>query len=97
MITPTLWAPALAQSTADRRLSERDKNALLKLWQMLSPREYLPMKSETLAHVLGIKRQSAGRTLNRLVDTGYLLMYQPDPRGPRLFLLVNVLTPAKAA
>lgn len=86
---PTLWAPALAQGARDRRLSHQDRAALIVLWQELSPLEYRPLKSETLALFLGVKRQSAGRTLHRLVTLGYLLMHQPDPRAPRRFLLVN--------
>lgn len=97
VIPPTFWAPALAQSTDDRRLSKQDRAALLKLWQILSPREYRPLKSETLALLLGVKRFSAGRTLKRLVATGYLLMHHPDPRDARLFLLVNVVHIPKAA
>jgi hypothetical protein len=92
-----MWAPALAQSGRDRRLSDQDKVAIIALWQELSPLEYRPMKSETLGLLIGVKRQSAGRSLKRLVAHGYLLMYQPDPRAPRLFLLVNYVMQARAA
>lgn len=87
--TVTLWAPAMAAGVVDRRLSHQDRAALVALWQYLSPGEWRPMKTEALAVLLGVKRQSASRTINRLVEVGYLLQHQPDPRAPRLFLLRN--------
>lgn len=95
--SPTLWAPALGQGVRDRRLSHQDRAALLVLWHELSPLEYRPLKSETLALLLGVKRQSAGRSLHRLMACGYLLMHQPDPRAPRCFLLVNHVPAAQRA
>lgn len=93
----TLWAPAIAQAARDRRLTMAERTAVLVLWQELSPAEYRPMKSEALAALLAIQRESAARILRRLIALGYLLMEQPDPRAPRLFLLVNVVADQRAA
>ena len=97
MTSPTLWAPALAQSCQDRRLSALERVALLTLWQSLSPVTWLPMKSEALGLLIGVKRQNAARVLRRLVECGYLVVHQPDARSPRLFLLVNVVAGAETA
>lgn len=94
---PTLFPPALAQSRADRRLQHMDRFALLSLWQDLSPAEYRPMKAESLALTLGIKRQNAARILRRLVACGYVVSYQPTPRDQRLYLLVGYVPAALAA
>lgn len=90
----TLHPPALRQAIHDRRLTPQDRYALLVLWQHLSPAHYAPMKSEALGKLLGVRRTSAARTLVRLIECGYLLVEQPDPRGPRLFCLVGVVASA---
>jgi DNA-binding MarR family transcriptional regulator len=97
MTAPTLWAPALAQSCHDRRLSTLERVALLALWQSLSPVEWLPMKTEALGSLVGVKRQNAARLLRRLVECGYLVVHHPHPREPRLFLLVNVVAMSETA
>ena len=97
MTTPTLYPPALQQGWRDRRLTPQEKHALSVLWQELSCAEYRPMKSEALGALLDIKRENAARALRRLLETGYLVMTQPDPRAPRLFLLVNVIAMDRAA
>lgn len=97
MIAPTLGLPVVAQAARDRRLSLHERLAVLVLWQELSTAEYRPMKGEALAHLLGIRRQSAIRILNRLVDFGYLHATRPQTAGPRFFLLVNVVTMPAAA
>lgn len=55
------------------------------------------MKGEALAYLLGIRRQSAIRILNRLVELGYLHSTRPQTAGPRYFLLVNVVATQAAA
>lgn len=97
MPLPTIYPPAMRQAMADRRLTLLDRHALLVLWHELSPAEYRPMKSEALASLLGVRRESAARALRRLLSTGYLTVTQPDPRAPRLFLLVNVVPIVVAA
>lgn len=87
----TIYPPALHAAMTDARLSWQDRAALLVLWQHLSPARFEPMKNEVLASLMKTKRQAAGRTLRRLVEVGYLKQAQLDPRGPRLFLLVNVV------
>lgn len=88
-MTPTLFPPVLKQAVRDRRLSVTERAALLLLWQSLSAAEYRPLKAESLAADLGVKRQSAARALSHLVAYGYLLMHVTGPRDPRQYLLVN--------
>lgn len=85
-----LAPPALWLGMRDRRLSKQDKFALIVCWQVLRADEYRPLKAETLAHLIHVKRQSAARTLVRLVDAGYLTCFRETPRSQRLFLVVNV-------
>lgn len=85
----TLWAPALARGVRDPALTLTERAALLILWQELSTLEFRPMKSEAFGHLVGMRRENAARVLRRLVATGYLVMTQPAPREPRLFLLRN--------
>lgn len=91
---PTLYPPVVAQAVRNRRLSVTERLALLLLWQELSPSEFRPMKAEALAHMLGVKRQSAARALSHLVAAGYLLEHRTGPRDVRQFLLVNHNPPA---
>mgnify|MGYP000069435950 CR=1 FL=1 len=97
--SPTWWAPALSQAARDRRLSGDTKAAIVLLWQdgELSTVEWRPYKAERLALQIGVERESAARILRRLVEFGYLLVVQPDPRAPRQFLLVNHVPVARAA
>lgn len=97
MTLPTIAPPALRQALKDPTLSKDEKLALTLLWQDLSPLDYRPYKAEALGHQLRIKRESAARILRRLIELGYLVAYQPDPRGPRHYLLVNVVVSARAA
>jgi hypothetical protein len=85
----TVFPVVVLQGVRDRRLSPVDRNALLVLWQLLSPTEYRPLKAEALGAELGIKRQSAARALSNLVRFGYLLQHQRGVRAVREFLLVN--------
>lgn len=85
----TLFPPALRQGWQDRRLTTHERYALGVLWQHLSAQDWRPMKSEAFARLIDVRRENAARILRRLVETGYLVMTQPHPREPRLFLLVN--------
>lgn len=87
-----LWRPAFSAAVRDRRLAPADKCGLLLLWDgLLSPEESRPMKAEAFGQLLGCSRQSAARILRRLVDHGYLVMHQPGPHEPRLYVLRNVI------
>lgn len=89
---PLELAPALAQSQRDPRLTKSERASIALLWGgLLSPQEYRPMKCEVLALLQRIPSGSACRNLRRLIALGYVLVYQPDPKSPRLLLLVNVI------
>ncbi len=88
----TIGPPALSQLRRDVRLTPSERTTVGLLWRgLLSPEEYRPLKSDVLALLQGIPSASASRNLRRLKALGYLVDYQPDPRAPRLFLLVNVI------
>lgn len=96
MSGPSWTAPALRTAVTDRRLRVQERLAVAVLWQELSVEHWRPMKAEALAVLLGVTRQNAARILRRLIDAGYLVAHQPDPRAARLFLLVNVVAPRVA-
>lgn len=81
----------IRQAAEDDRLSAHEKVAMWHFWLgLLDAAEYRPMKAESLAHVLKVKRQSASRILKRLVECGYLLVYDPpDKSEPRQYLIVQ--------
>lgn len=84
------WAPVLADAATDKALTFAARAAVFVCWQYLSPVEYRPLKSEALAHLLGIRRQSAAKILHQLVARGYLSVERPaQATGRRRFLLLN--------
>lgn len=59
------------------------------LWQELSPNEWRSMKRLALARLLGVSERTAGRRIERLLNTRYLAELREG--GERLYIPVNAL------
>lgn len=87
----------VAQALDDRTLPPVARLAMWYLHRVLDFHEFRERKAESLASMMGIEPQTAGRALRVLVESGYL--EQSVKRRPRAYRLPwsRRTTPARAA
>lgn len=86
-------SPALADAGKDERLRGAPLQLFVYLHSVLDPGEWRPIKLWPLATTLKMQKNTVGRAMKRLIETGYIREGNRKRPGGREYLLLFTRTP----